>query len=111
MNYFKIGILAFMFVFSATLTSAQSEEIPTLYGDKGGPESVSEEELIPVPELINEEVPELAPELINEEKVEVVPMEEEKSESNMWYWVIVTLVILGGAWWYLKSRKSNVDVN
>ena len=103
MKYLKIGIVALAFILPASLAFAQDEPVPTLYDDSA-----------PVPELISEEGEAPAPELINEEEEEVpvaAPAGDEESTTNMWYWIIGFLVVVGLVLMLSKRGKTETPTD
>jgi|GEM_PF-4326343 len=115
MKYLKIGIVALAFILPASLAFAQDEPVPTLYDDSAPvPELISEEGEAPVPELISEEGEAPAPELINEEEEEVpvaAPAGDEESTTNMWYWIIGFLVVVGLVLMLSKRGKTETPTD
>lgn len=112
MNFIKIGILSFAFLFTAAFTLAQSETVPVLYGDKGGLEpGLNTED--PVVEVVNEAP---APEIVSEEFPSTVVSESATTSEDtggsktVWYWTIGAPLVVIAVWVFLVSRRGAVAV-
>ena len=99
MNYYKIGIILSGFFLSATLSFAQSEPAPVIYGDKGGPEEV----------LVNEEVQVMTQATTADDVFPTISTttDDDTKNADVWYWTAGVLVLIGGGLLLAQRGKNN----